>query len=68
MTLVEAPDGFEGCMFFDDGCREYKVSLRRVGDTWWKNVGFAGHAYLTEDERQSRAKVVIARALEARVL
>jgi hypothetical protein len=63
MDSVSAPAGFEGAVFFDDAIREYRVSFRRCGDTWWTLCGTAGHCHLTKEERYARAEAAIRRAI-----
>ncbi len=64
---VNAPNGFEGCMWFDDGIREHRVAFRRAGDTWWTNCYLtAGHVHLVADERMRRAEQAITHALTTR--
>lgn len=57
---VNAPEGFEGMMWFDDAIREYRVAFRRIGDTWWTNCyDTAGGVHLVESERTARAERTI---------
>jgi hypothetical protein len=62
---VPAPDGYEGCVHYVDATRSWQPSVRRVGDTWWKNTWLgAGGAHLPKAEIMSRAEAAIRRQVE----
>jgi hypothetical protein len=56
MRNVEAPDGIEAHRYYNDGTREWHVTARRVGETWWTNLGMIGHPWLTSEELDARAR------------
>lgn len=69
MHAVAAPDGFEGCVYFNDGTRTWVVAFRAAGDTYWTNCYLdAGHAHLTPEEINQRAEAAIRHALTVRGL
>lgn len=67
MDKIQAPEGYEGCVFWDDGAREYKAAFRLIGASWWTNCYHpAGHQYLTANERKNRAEAAILHAISLR--
>jgi hypothetical protein len=63
MKAVNAPDGFEGCRFFDAGAKEWMASAKPNGATWWTNVGLVGHAHVLDEELDQRAAERIIQAV-----
>ena len=69
MENVSAPNGFEGCTWYCDSSRTWRVSFRAVGETWWTCFYLdAGHTYLNKEERNTRAEAAIIHALKTRGL
>jgi hypothetical protein len=56
MIQVKAPEGLEAVRYYRDGAREWYVAARRVGDTWWRELGSIGHPYLIAEELDARAQ------------
>lgn len=64
MIRVKAPEGYEACRFYEDGTKQWVVSARVVGDTWWTNGYTIGHTHLVSAELDARAQVEAMRLCE----
>lgn len=65
MRSINAPEGYEGCVFYNDGAKSWQSAFRRVGETWWTNSALVGHAHLIEAEVTARAEASIKNQIAA---
>lgn len=62
---IEAPAGYEGRAYYDDGSRVWKAAFRKLGATWWTLAYLdAGHAQNTEERTRELAEHAIRHAIE----
>jgi hypothetical protein len=64
MVTVQAPEGYEGCRFYDDAIRAYRASARPIGATWWTNAILCDlPVHLPAEELNARAERAIRTAV-----